>query len=331
MQKAASSSRGRRGAGAAARRSWRRRPAPPHAATVTIDLYAVTGSTTPARDARPVTVWGYNSTDAAGDASPAGPTLVVDQGDTVHDHAAQHSCAETTRCCSQGQAMVPDRPARRPGGTTSLHLHRQPARHLPLRGRAAAQRPAPGRDGPLRRTRSCARPPAGPGLRRRRTAFDDEAVLVAQRDRPGAQQRRQPGGLRHAQVRPAVLPDQRQGLPGHRRRSRPTAGNKVLLRYVNAGIQYHSMARARRSPDASSRSTAARSPSRARYVAETFGPGQTADAHRDRRRPRRTTKHGCRLRRQPGAAQQQHRRRRRDAHLLCTIAGDRPGDDASAR
>ena len=65
-----------------------------------------------------------------------------------------------------------------------------------------------------------------------------------------------------------------------------TAGSDVLLRYVNAGIQYHSMGvlGARQtvialdgSPLSSSR----------RYVAETFGPGQTARRHRRRpgRRP----------------------------------------------
>ena len=47
------------------------------------------------------------------------------------------------------------------------------------------------------------------------TAFDDEAVLVLSEIDPGAQQQRQPGHLRHAQLRAQVFPDQRQGLSEH--------------------------------------------------------------------------------------------------------------------
>ena len=57
-----------------------------------------------------------------------------------------------------------------------------------------------------------------------------------------------------------------------------TAGSTVLLRYVNAGTPVPLDGRARRAPE---RGRARRQPAdatRGTYVAETFGPGQTADA-----------------------------------------------------
>ena len=124
------------------------------------------------------------------------------------------TCGEPTALLLQGQAMrAGPRPAPPPAGTEDLHVHRRPARHLPLRGRPAAQRrstrsrwacTAPwssGRRRPARPTRRAT------GLRRRGRA-------AAQRDRPGAEQRRPTRptfDMRN--FAPKLLPGQREGLP----------------------------------------------------------------------------------------------------------------------
>ena len=125
------------------------------AATVTIDLYAVTGSTTLPAGGQNVTVWGYNDSAAAVN-RPGGPTLVVTEGDTV-ELTLHNQLTEPTALLFQGQAMVPDTTGAAPAGTKAVHLHGEPTRHLPVRGGAAAQRPAPGGDGPVRRPDRAAR------------------------------------------------------------------------------------------------------------------------------------------------------------------------------
>ena len=178
----------------------------------------------------------------------------------------------------QGQAMVARHAGVAPGGTTTYTFTASDPGHLPLRGRAPRRTPqhqaAMGLHGAL-----VVRP--APTRRRQAygdaaTAYDDEARAGPERARPGAQ-RAAPGRVRHAQLRPEVLPHQRQGLPGHRpHRDRPR-GTPVLLRYVNAGIQHHSMgllgsAQLMVAKDGSRLATPAHA------VAETVAPGQTVDA-----------------------------------------------------
>ena len=100
---------------------------------------------------------------------------------------------------------------------------------------------------------------------------------MLERDRPGAQQQREPGGLRHAQVRPALLRCQRPGPPRHRpdrHRGRPHRPAALRQRRHRSTTPWACSAPTR----PSSRSTAARSTDARHYVAETIGPGQTADA-----------------------------------------------------
>ena len=67
-------------------------------------------------------------------------------------------------------------------------------------------------------------------------------VLRAQRDRPRPEQRgrpRRPSTC--ASSRPALLPRQRQGAPGHRRRSPASGGRSCCCATSTPGTSYHSM------------------------------------------------------------------------------------------
>ena len=78
-----------------------------------IHLYAVAGSA-PLPGAT-VTVWGYNSTNDPV-TQPGGPTLTVNQGDTV-SIALHNQLGEDTALLFQGQDMIPDTTGAAPGGT----------------------------------------------------------------------------------------------------------------------------------------------------------------------------------------------------------------------
>ncbi len=94
---------------------------PAAAATVTIDLYAVTGTTTLPAGGQTVTVWGYNDSATAVN-RPGGPTLVVTEGDTVQ-LTLHNQLTEPTALLFQGQAMVPDMTGAAAGGNQAVHLH----------------------------------------------------------------------------------------------------------------------------------------------------------------------------------------------------------------
>ena len=79
----------------------------------------------------------------------------VNAGRHGHDHAAQPA-DRGHRPLSRARRWCPTSPVPRPAARRRTPSPRA-ARHLPLRGRPAAQRPAPGRDGPVRRARRPAR------------------------------------------------------------------------------------------------------------------------------------------------------------------------------
>ena len=245
---------------------------PAGAATVPLDLYAVTGTTSLPAGGQNVTVWGYSTTNTAV-TSPGGPTLVVDQGDTV-EITLHNQLAEPTALHFQGQAMIPDRTGAPPAGTkvytftadrAGTYLYE--AGLLPN----AEHQVAMGLYGAL-----IVRPAAaGQAYDAPATAFDDEAVLVLSEIDPALNNAANPANFdmrkyapRYFLVNGKVYPNT-EAIP-------TAAGQKVLLRYVNAGNQYHSMAvlGAHQNVIALDGNPLAFA---GRYVAETFGPGQTAD------------------------------------------------------
>ena len=243
--------------------------------TAASDLYAVSGTTT--LGVQPVTIWGYNTTGGAATA-PGGPTLCVNQGATV-TVTLHNTLGQDTALLFQGQSMVPDRTGAAPGGTkVYTFTATKPGTYLYEAGLVpnGEHQVAMGRYGAL-----IVRPAtAGQAYDAATTAYNDEAVLVLSEIDPALNNRTV------AQGGPATF-DMRKYAPRYfliNGKAYPntdpipaTAGNKVLLRYVNAGIQYHSMGVLGADQSVIALDGSPLNLAR-RYVAETFGPGQTTDA-----------------------------------------------------
>lgn len=242
----------------------------PQAATG-FDLFATSGSTTLNGDSVPV--WGYRSTDGLV-AQPGGPTLVVNQGETI-TVLLHNRLSETTAILFQGQDMVPDTVGAAPG-TTKVYtfVANHPGTFLYEAGPLlnAEHQVAMGLYGAL-----VVRPAtAGQAYDAATTAFTKEAVLVLSEIDPLLNNTPVPSTFDMREFRPAyflingtVYPDTPPIASA--------AGDKVLLRYVNAGAKHHSMAilGARQNLIAEDGSALQFSHP---VVAKTIAPGQTTDA-----------------------------------------------------
>ncbi|MCX6043677.1 MAG: multicopper oxidase domain-containing protein [Chloroflexi bacterium] len=237
------------------------------------DLYAVAGSTT-LPDGANIPIWGYTA-DGAPATQPGGPTLVVNQGDIV-SIILHNSLGEATSLLIQGQTMVPDRTGAPSNGTknyafTADHAgtYLYEAGLLPN----AQHQVAMGLYGAL-----IVRPAtAGQAYAATSTAYNDEAVLVLSELDPALSAN--PAGFDLRNYKPKYWLINGRAYANTAPPLLPTgtlAGNKVLLRYVNAGLQHHSMAALGLNQtviamDGSPLTYAHR------MVAETIAPGQTAD------------------------------------------------------
>ena len=247
------------------------------------DLRASAGALT-LPDATSVPVWGYS--DASGGPLPAaipGPVLIVDQGDTV-TVTLTNDLAEPSGLLFQGQGLTPDTTgAAAGGGTRSYHfVATNPGTYLyeaaPLPN--AQHQVAMGLYGAL-----IVRPTDGTGKVLAGTAypggspapaaatFDDEALLVLGEVDPALN------------AAPAAF-DTRNWAPKYfliNGKAYPqtiaigtSPGHQVLLRYLNAGIDHHSMTLLGAGQTAVAMDG---SPYRFAHhmVAETIAPGATAD------------------------------------------------------
>ena len=255
------------------------------AAAVAFDLYAKAGTTAtlPTRIGGAVSqpFWGYVGTDRRHAHGARRSDADRQSGRRRDGESAQQTPAKPPALLFQGQAIVPDTTgvAAGAGNRRRYTFTAGSPGHLPVRSRRCS------RTRSTRRRWACtARWSCGPhGMSRCQAYGDPRRPTVRrrggagpQRDRPGA--RRQPGRLRHAQLRAEVLPDQRQGLSRHRPDHRHAAGNKLLLRYVNAGVQHHSMASAGPAADVRGQGRQPASDVNHNVVAEPLAPGQTGDA-----------------------------------------------------
>jgi hypothetical protein len=243
--------------------------------TVTItpfvfDLYAVSGTTTLPGDS--VTVWGYNSSNAPV-TQPGGPTLVVNEGDTVMV-MLHNELTVDTGLLFHGQDMIPDTTGVAGGGTKLYtFVANRPGTYLYGAGLlpGTQYQPSMGLYGAL-----IVRPAtAGQAYNDASTAYDDEAVLVLSEIDPALNNSANPDTFDMRTYKPRYFLI--NGLAYPDTTEIPTAaGNRVLLRYLNAGVQFHSMALlgTHQTVIANDGSPLAYS---YRMVAETFGPGQTAD------------------------------------------------------
>ena len=245
-----------------------------------IDLYAVGGSTTIAGQTIPV--WGYNTANSAV-GRPGGPTLVVteDQPVTIRLH---NQLGERTALLLEGQTMVPDLSGAAPGGTRLYtFIPTRPGTYLYEAGLLpnAQHQTAMGLYGTLivRPHNADGSPNTTRAYTSTATAFDREAVLVLSEIDPALNASGDPATFDMRKYKPKYFLINGKAYPNTDMVTPTpvTAGDKVLLRYVNAGIDYHSMAVLGAHQTVIAFDGNPLSYSR-RFVAETFGPGQTTDA-----------------------------------------------------
>ncbi|MFM9921089.1 multicopper oxidase domain-containing protein [Lacisediminihabitans sp. H27-G8] len=241
------------------------------ACTAPGDLYAVSGSTTIA--GQNVTVWGYRTT--AGTVSqPAGPTLCATVGDTV-TITLHNQLTENTALLFQGQQMVPDRTGAAPGATRSYTFTAsRPGTYLYEAGLVpgAQHQVSMGLYGAL-----IVRPATAGQAYDASTTFDDEAVVLLSEIDPALNNAANPAAFDMRNYAPRYSLINGKAYPNTDTIPATAGGNKVLLRYVNAGSRYHSLASLGTDQRVIALDGSPLTYSR-HYVAETFGPGQTADA-----------------------------------------------------
>jgi hypothetical protein len=245
--------------------------------TRTCDLWAKTGSTTlPGGATAPV--WGYTDSVGGTVTSPGGPMLIVNQGETVVVNL-NNTLTEAISLLFQGQAMVPDTVGAAaivgttPGTKTYTFTAANPGTFLYEAGLLpnAEHQAAMGLYGAL-----IVRPAtAGQAYGDPATAFNDEAVLVLSEIDPALN------------ANPAAF-DMRNYAPKYfliNGKAYPatdtipsTAGNKVLLRYVNAGVQQHSMGLLGLRQNFVAKDASLLPTLSHNVAAESLAPGQTGDA-----------------------------------------------------
>ncbi len=205
--------------------------------TTPCDLYATTGSLTLPNGAGTVPIWGY-ATTPTGAASSPGPTLIVTEGDTVTINL-HNNLADDTSLYIQGLPMQPDMVGAPPGGSKAYTFTATaPGTYLYQAGLTLHGRnqTAMGMFGVLI-VRSAT---VGQAYNDLASAFDDEVVVVLSELDPAL----------NNSVDPMTF-DLRNFAPKYQMingRAYPdtvdiatTAGNRVLLRYANAGLQLHTM------------------------------------------------------------------------------------------
>ena len=238
--------------------------------SVTCDLYATTGTLT-MPDSTIVNIWGYSDT-STGTAQLPGPTIIATEGDavtiTLHNNLAQDSAL-----LFPGQAMIPDLVGAPAGGSKIYTFTAtDPGTYIYEAGLLpdAARQVAMGMFGAL-----VVRPLSGANhAYDAASAFDVEALILLSEIDPALN------------ANPTTF-DMRDFWPQYRlingkaypeTAEIPTAaGNNVLLRYVNAGIQQHTMGVLGMDQELIARDANLR-PYPQRELTESIGPGRTADA-----------------------------------------------------
>jgi len=238
--------------------------------TVTCNLWAKTGTATFYGSTSSI-IWGY----AAAPGDPAGlpgPTLVVHEGETVTVYLT-NNLIEDTALLFQGQNLIPDTVGVGAGGVTSYTFTAsKPGTYLYEAGLLAnaQHQVAMGLYGALVVLPAT----LGQAYNTAATAYDEETALVLSEFDPLLAAN--PSGFDMRNYHPRYFLINGKAYPG----TAPiqvTAGSKVLLRYVNAGLQSHAMSLVGLSQTLIATDG---SPLRSTHqvVSETIAPGQTLDA-----------------------------------------------------
>jgi len=246
--------------------------AAPLAATVAVELWAKPG-TLLLPDGVTVPIWGYTNT-AGGAAQVPGPAIIVNEGDTVQV-TLHNDLLETSALFFGGQTLPPDLigvPAS--GGSANYtFVATNPGTYLYEAGPLpnAQHQTALGLFGAL-----IVRPLApGQAYNSAATAYDDEAVVVLSEIDPNLNNSATPATFDLRNYSPRYWLINGKAHPDTVAIA-SDAGRKVLLRYVNAGLQYHSM-----TVLGLNQTVVAKDGSLLPYpnslAADTIAPGQTAD------------------------------------------------------
>lgn len=241
---------------------------------VTCNLWAKSG-TLPLPGAPSVTIWGY-ATSSGGSPSVPGPVLIVNQGDTVTVNLT-NTLSRPTAIQFGGQAMVSDITGASALGGTKQYVFTAgaPGTYLYEAGLipGSQYQPAMGLYGTL------VVRPAGGLLQVNgdaSTAFADESLVVLGEIDP-ALNGSAPWSFDLRGFAPKWylvngVPFSSAATP----QITTTGGNSLLLRYVNAGIQHHSIG-ALGLHQRVVQADGSALPAQRTMVAETLAPGQTAD------------------------------------------------------
>jgi len=238
---------------------------------VTCDLWATTGSFTPAGGLL-TTIWGYTDSAVGSLTAPGGPVLIVNEGDvvTVNLH---NGLSEDTALLFQGQSMIPDTAGVASGGTKTYTFTASKAgtylyEASPL---LAAHQSAMGMYGALVVQSAT----SGTAYGSTATAFDEEALLVLSEIDPILNNSGTPAAFDMRNYHPTIFLINGLSYPG----TDPievTAGHKVLLRIVNAGVQSHSISTLGLTQNLVALDGSPFNFPR-KLVADTMFPGQTSD------------------------------------------------------
>ncbi|MFN8486058.1 MAG: multicopper oxidase domain-containing protein [Caldilineaceae bacterium] len=209
------------------------------------DLYATTGTLTLA-DGSTVPIWGYSTSSTPGSATLPGPVLIVNQNDTVAITLHNVNLPSATSLFIPQQVLLPDTTGAAPAGSKTYSFAAgalQPGTYLYEAGLTAdgPRQVAMGLYGAL-----IVRPTGAPtqAYANANTAFTDEAVLVLSEIDPAFNAA--PATFDMSYFAPKYWLINGKSYPQTAAISADaataTTPATVLLRYVNAGLQHHSMA-----------------------------------------------------------------------------------------
>ncbi|RME49386.1 MAG: multicopper oxidase family protein [Chloroflexi bacterium] len=238
------------------------------------DLWATTG-TLALPGGVTVPIWGYTDV-VTGTAQLPGPPLIVNQGETVQV-TLHNTLNEASSLAFLGQNLIPDTVGAAPLTGTAIYTFTatSPGTYLYEAGLTpnAAHQVAMGLFGAL-----IVRPTTNPltqAYNETATAFDDEALVVLSEIDPDLNNSADPASFdmrlfapRYWLINGKAYPDT-DPIP-------TAAGNTVLLRYINAGLEHHSMGLLGLDQTVLSTDGSEFTYSHG-MVAETLAPGQTAD------------------------------------------------------
>ena len=232
-------------------------------------------SATPTIGGTPVTIWGFSETSGGSPTLP-GPTLIVNQGDAVTVNLT-NTLSRPTSILFTGQAMVPDiSGAAALGGTKAYAFTATtPGTYLYEAGLipGSQYQVAMGLHGLL-----IVRPTGQPfrAYADAATAFSDEATVVVSEIDPALNNSASPWTVDLRAYAPKYFLMNGQPYTSASPSITTASGNKLLLRYANAGILAHSLGVLGLHQSVVG-SDGSQLPAPRTMVAETLAPGQTAD------------------------------------------------------